>query len=337
MDTPHEATSSESQSKRSGERFVGLIDWLLLAVVVGVLACWLLGFGGRWWWRLAILEHLRGQLLLVAVVATAWFALRRSVVVVPAALGVFVSAWFVAPVWIGSGGGQVDSAYSLTVSHLNIDRDHVDALGELAARGPEIVFVQEFTPTVADVIAERLPGYEMVLANPRSDSTHGSAMLIRQDWDGTVSSADVVNIPPTSERPLLLAEVEFQGQMILLLSLHTTRPSHAAVYHGQQIELAGVADWSREQVEDGCSVVVIGDFNTTPYASNFRRLLVDGRLENGLRGHGWQTSWPASVPGFLQLPIDLVVHSDDIIMVEAETGPSLGPDHRPLHVEFVVM
>ena len=323
-------------STETGGRFGMAADRLMLAGAVAVLACSVLGFADRWWWRLSMLQHLRGQLFLAGLVVLAWFVLRRSRLAVPALMAVVLPAWFVLPLWFGGGSAEADPANSVTVTHLNIDLDHVEALDHVADQQSEIVFIQEFTPMVADAIDDRLPGYEMVLANPRSDSTHGSAMLVRDDWGGTVFSADIVAVPSTSDRPLILAEVGFEGETVSLLSLHTTRPGHAAVYYGQQKEFAGVAEWSRDRIGEGSSVVIIGDFNTTPYASNFRSLLADGELKNGLRGHGWQTTWPASLPSPLQIPIDLVVHSDDVVMVDAHSGPGVGPDHRPLHIEFVI-
>ncbi len=273
---------------------------------------------------------------MAAALGTLWFAARRSRLVLPGLGAVALTGWFVMPMFVSGGSGRAESGAGLTVTHLNIDLDHVDALDHLAEQDSDIVFVQEFTSAVAEAFADRLPAYEIALANPSDDSTHGSAMLIRDDWDGTVFSAEIVNIPPTSRRPLILAEVGWQGETVSLLSLHTTRPGHAAVYYGQQEEFAGVADWSRQLIEDGGTVVIIGDFNTTPYASNFRSLLSNGNLRNGLRGQGWQTTWPASVPSVFQIPIDLMVHSNDVVVHGAEAGPNLGPDHRPLTVELAV-
>ncbi len=76
-------------------------------------------------------------------------------------------------------------------------------------------------------------------------------------------------------------------------------------------------------------MIVIGDFNLTPWSWKLGRL----SHRTGLLRHGtWARSWPAQdnwpdVPAFL---IDNVLTSPEIRSVSFATGPRLGSDHLPI-------
>jgi endonuclease/exonuclease/phosphatase (EEP) superfamily protein YafD len=52
---------------------------------------------------------------------------------------------------------------------------------------------------------------------------------------------------------------------------------------------------------------------------------------NSLDGFGLQPTWPAGQPWFA-IPIDHLLHSDQLTTVERSTGPANGSDHRPIEV-----
>ncbi len=218
---------------------------------------------------------------------------------------------------------------SLTITHVNIDRDKVDMLSKLNAKGSDIVFIQEVQPPIVDALATAMPNYEVVLVESRWD-TRGSALLVRKRWEGELLSAEYLTITTYGDRPLAHALIRLNDAELSLLSLHVTRPENPL----QAVEFADVAQWSKAQQASGRAVLIIGDFNQTPWSARFHNLLADGDLRNGQRGFGLQTTWPANLPAFLRIPIDLTVHSDDIRIVEREVGENWGGDHRPIHVKI---
>jgi len=60
-------------------------------------------------------------------------------------------------------------------------------------------------------------------------------------------------------------------------------------------------------------------------------LLLFGRLEDTMAGRTWSPTW---LTGFapLALRIDHVLASPGTCVVNAEVGPEIGSDHRPLRV-----
>ena len=98
---------------------------------------------------------------------------------------------------------------------------------------------------------------------------------------------------------------------------------------GQLAELATLVGHQRHPV------MLLGDLNASPWSYPFRRLLRDTGLLNSMRGWGVQPTWPAPL-GPLGIPIDHVLHSEEIRITRRSTGPWIGSDHLPLIIEFAI-
>ena len=78
--------------------------------------------------------------------------------------------------------------------------------------------------------------------------------------------------------------------------------------------------------------VVVGDLQATPWSHAFRNLASTADLENSLDSFGLQTTWPADRWALFRLPLDHLLHSDDLTTVDRYLGPTFGVDHRPIVV-----
>ena len=299
------------------------------AILLTVLT--LASFFGEFSSRLQLLSQLRAQLalgLLLVVVPLLWLKPRRGLLF---ALPLIVNVAPVIALYVPNSAEPSDGQ-TLTISHVNIDRDKIDMLDRLNAHGSDIVFIQEVQPPIAEAFAERMPDYAVKQVAARWD-TRGSAMLVRKAWEGQLQFSHQIEISGYGDRPIIVCTIGLNRVNIAVMSLHVSRPTNAL----QVDEFADVARWSRNHQERGREVLVIGDFNQTPWSNRFQDLLEDGNLLNGQRGHGLQTTWPASLPPFLRIPIDHTVHSDGIVLVKREVGDDWGGDHRPIHVKLATV
>ncbi len=255
-------------------------------------------------------------------VAGLWLIRRRWWAV--GALGALLLNLIVlGPYWFGGGSS---SETTLTLLHLNTDRGRRSTLAYLEDRTEDVVFLQEVTPDFANLLDE-LDEYQLVIARPRDD-TRGSAMLVRRDWAGEVVTSEVMHIPDSAERPLLSADLMVGDRLVTVISYHAIRPGGSARTHYHSNELNHLASWV--EAHDG-EVIVIGDFNATPWSNPIRGLEAAGLVLSN-RGHGLQGTWPADQPGVLRIPIDLCLHTTGWETVAYSIGPAIGGDHRPLHV-----
>jgi endonuclease/exonuclease/phosphatase (EEP) superfamily protein YafD len=86
--------------------------------------------------------------------------------------------------------------------------------------------------------------------------------------------------------------------------------------------------------------ILIGDLNCGPWSPAFSNLL-SGGLHDSEQGFGPQPSWPArtgrvveNIPIPPLIPIDHVLVSDDICVVQRQTGPPMQSDHVPVFVRI---
>ncbi|MBU4198871.1 MAG: hypothetical protein KKG09_02950 [Verrucomicrobia bacterium] len=75
--------------------------------------------------------------------------------------------------------------------------------------------------------------------------------------------------------------------------------------------------------------------NVSPWSSHFRRLLRESGLQDSAQGRGVQPTWPTFSP-LLLIPIDHCLHSPQIAIFKKQAGPSVGSDHYPVIVDFLI-
>jgi endonuclease/exonuclease/phosphatase (EEP) superfamily protein YafD len=77
--------------------------------------------------------------------------------------------------------------------------------------------------------------------------------------------------------------------------------------------------------------VMAGDLNTTPWARGLW-----GAEQAQMRRAGLAVpTWPNAWGGLSMLPLDHVLASPGWQLLDAQTGPDLGSDHRPVVVRLV--
>jgi endonuclease/exonuclease/phosphatase (EEP) superfamily protein YafD len=96
-------------------------------------------------------------------------------------------------------------------------------------------------------------------------------------------------------------------------------------------QLGFATDWAAEQ--EG-AYMVVGDLNASPWSSPFRGLVSDGGLRNSQLGFGLQPSFSAKTIFPLRVPIDHLLHSQDLRVTDRRLGPPMGSDHFPLVVDL---
>ncbi|MEM8740218.1 MAG: endonuclease/exonuclease/phosphatase family protein [Pseudomonadota bacterium] len=316
-------------------RMKALMSWILACAGLGLCAATLLGFAGEIWWRFGLLDHFRVQyvgLLLLIEVAGFLLLWRRWVglLLIP----LIVNLVPIVDLALKPRGGATLAATQLTVFHANIDhtRPRADEIVALLSAAPaDIVFVQEVTPETLVQLQTGLTGYRLVLAAPRRTS-HGSAMFVPVTSTLEIQDARIIDLPNGSQRPLLVADLVFDGAPLRVMSVHVTLPKTEDTAAAQARELVALAEWANDAMRDGPSVVLVGDFNATPFSVRFRDMLERGGLLNSQVGWPLQMTWPAGWPMPMQLAIDHLVHSPDLSTLMRETGPAIGSDHLPLRV-----
>ena len=92
-------------------------------------------------------------------------------------------------------------------------------------------------------------------------------------------------------------------------------------------------EWSTELLAQGAPVVMMGDFNTTPWSPVFRKLLGQNEWGDSRAGFGNQPTWPSWLGG-LGIPIDHALVASGVRVLNRSTFAIPGSDHRGLLLEL---
>lgn len=317
----------------------------MVVLTVLVLAISIGGFFPNLNWRLAWYSNPRPHFAVFSMVALTWFLGRRQQErhqkgrfqkMMPglALLALLINLLVLAPLFVQPAVARHgDIGPRLTLAHLNTNRGRA-ALSDFSNLNVDVLLLQEVTPELAHDLPHIFNAYDLIYSHPLAN-TQGSTVLIHKKSPAEIVDTAIIHLPEESDRPLILTQLRWGDQAIRLLSLHLIRPGHAQADRYQQLELDAVAQWSQEiQQAMGEEVIVVGDFNVTPWSNRFLTLLAAGALHNSLRGYGLQNTWPSNLPLILGLPIDHAVYSNGLATMARSTQVVAGTDHALLEVSF---
>ncbi len=333
----------DSIGGRVGRRWVLAVSWLLLLATLA-------GFGGRFWWVLGLFSPFRFHwlmsclaVMLVLLIGARWWKWPIRSALAPVMLGVIINGILVAPLWLPVKRPPSNGP-TLTIMALNlhVGNDLLDEAAtakqiarEIERSNAPVVLLQEITVHRLGVLVHALPGYRLVAGAGRPDS-FGIAMLIKRATPLTVESAKEIDTTGglTSVRQVELL-CRWRGRPLAVLGMHTVSAVHAKSDRFRTAMMSGAAAWTNRQREQGRAVVVIGDFNATPWCAPFRDLKNEANLVDSQLGFGLQGTWHAHLFPPLRIPIDHCLHSDDLITRRREIGEDVfNSDHLPLTVEL---
>lgn len=206
-----------------------------------------------------------------------------------------------------------------------------DALKALiAAEKPDMIVGCETNPALADILKTLEKDYPHQAVHPQGDNPRGLALLskipfTRQDK----MYYDHVKIPSQ------VFQIEHEGQKIRFVSVHPATPVTDEGLVSRDNIFKNI--FKKMQKENPDNLVILGDFNATPWSPALKKLTVDLNLTNSRNGKGLMPTWHTHFPGPLfRIPIDHVLVSPKLAAVSHRLGPDIGSDHLPSIVEIAV-
>lgn len=267
------------------------------------------------WWGFGLLAELRPLVLAGAIFGLFIQELREFSRIFLFFALIIVNLFWLTPFFAGSDG-KTNADVGWGVVHVAWGGSTENVADFVQNSGGDLVFVQELQPWLSGV-GEEIEGYEAVLINAL-ENTHGVGVWVRE---GRAVEAEVLIITEVSQRPLIVFETaEFVG-----MSVHVTRPRSQSTFTSKTQELEAVKQWVNAQTKP---VILIGDFNATPWTMYFQDFLRESDLS--MSRHGG--TWPAFMPTWLSLPIDHALIAEELVMIDQTVGFLKESDHRPLMI-----
>ena len=303
--------------------------WINLASAAGlvVILSSALGFLGPFWWFFDLFSHFRVQyalslLLLFPVLASTGRWTWAGVLLAFAVLNIGT----VAPFYAGVSSAQASPpGYRALLLNVSAQNDHHAAVRDLITRlDPDLVALVETTRAWLDALEPLHDTYPYRVSQPR-EGHNGIALFSRFP----LSDQEVIAIA-RPDNPTIKAQVRLRDRALTVIATHPLSPIGAGQSRTRNRQLAALP---RLSGHGATPVLLLGDLNVSPWSSHFRRLLRDSGLRDSSAGRGLYPTWPVHLPMFL-IPIDHILHSTDLMILDKRTGPSVGSDHYPVLVDF---
>jgi endonuclease/exonuclease/phosphatase (EEP) superfamily protein YafD len=304
-----------------------LLDFLFGCVfVVGLLACLALipVFFARQYWVFDLFTHFRVQLslgLLVAALLLLFSARKKLSLLFLGVLCVYLTE--ILPFYIP--GPACESGTELKVILVNVNSSSGDpeqVLAYLQNTDAGLIVIQEFSSrwsVLSDVLASRYP-YQM--EEIREDN-FGMALFSTLPLSGSE-----IFYFTEEEVPSLSTEFHVGERRVFLLATHPVPPVSAAYAAARNRQLQEVAAFL---ADNSGPLILLGDLNSSPWSPVFKDLIESAGLQNSMQGFGIQPTWPSFIP-LLWTPLDHLLHSAELSVIDRRIGPDVGSDHFPLEV-----
>jgi endonuclease/exonuclease/phosphatase (EEP) superfamily protein YafD len=244
-----------------------------------------------------------------------------SVVVVPQLLSVETSARVLA------GGTDVPTFRVIEANVRFRGTPPAEAIEWLRDADADFVGLVEFNSAWADAM-EALEDLYPYSSGTIDDRTSGGTALF--------SKYPLVEarttLAPTGIRTIVEAIARRPEGYVRILVVHPLSPTTPERAVARDEELAWIAE--RCATSD-LPVIVVGDFNETPFGDAYRAFVDRSGLRSAHEGFGHVATWPARVngrpvPNVLRIAIDHCFVSKHFTTRDMSVGPDIMSDHRPI-------
>lgn len=276
-------------------------------------------------WPLELFVHFRAQFVVLGLLASAGaFALHLRGYFDAAAIATLVHLCSLLPAAPTATGPASGTPIRVLVLNVLTKSSSFDAVARLIVdTRPDIIGLVEADQRWLDALAPSLTDYTGRIEAPRIDN-FGLALYARGPVTG---GTELLN----SIRPSIVAEIAVGTASLSVILTHPLPPVSASASAALFTELDTIAARARTMPH----VLVMGDFNTTPWSRPFRRMLAISGLCDSRDGFGLQPTFPSS-PWPLRIPIDHLLHACTIGVTGRRVERDVGSDHLPVVVDLVV-
>lgn len=307
----------------------------LIAANAATLLALLAGTG----WPAELFSHFPVQYALAQIAGIAFFLALR-----PRWLGLVslpllgLNLWLLAPYYWQSGRAHAAPAASLRVMTLNINAEnpHADlVLQAIEAENPDLLLLLEITPGWWEATPAEFRQRYPYRAAEITDSPFGIALLSRQPF----VYHDILHLGIYG-RPAIAAQICFGSAQageaapcLHVVGMHPDPPIAPNLARSRDGHFTEVGEYLRGVPEK--RRLVIGDMNATPWSPVLRHFLEQNGLRDSALGFGLHPTWLSRwLP--LGIPIDQILHSDAIAVLDRRVGPDVGSDHFPVTADIAL-
>ncbi len=232
----------------------------------------------------------------------------------------------VAPVlnWVGLPQlGSAPDGLRVMAYNIWIDNPNTDAIAKsIQGENPDILFLSEVSkPTMAEL--------QTRLSYPHDYRTGGGNNALFSRYPILEATTIDFGVKTKGRSFSLMAKLQVEGDPVTLIGIHPPIPIIPKFFHirNQQLDTFAKASQSIEG-----KVIVLGDFNATPWSPHFQRFERLSQLQNtGHRQWIWATWYfnQTLTTRYIKIPLDHI-ETRGYKVLKTWTGQTGGSDHKPI-------
>jgi endonuclease/exonuclease/phosphatase (EEP) superfamily protein YafD len=197
------------------------------------------------------------------------------------------------------------------------------------SKNVDVVVLQEVSAEWDSALSGLNKNFNIIRKTENADRT--GIMLLS---NLPIRSVDVLRVGEL-EALIMKAFVRESLVPITLFTFHAPSPTRKIYNQFRDTVLTSLAQEARRHSTE--SVVMVGDFNVTPFSPIFGKVEKISRLRNSMNGFGYDGTWPSVLPSELTIPIDHVLISSNIYTIEKRViSNAMGSDHYPVFTKLYV-
>lgn len=280
-----------------------------------------------WWWVFDLFTHFRVQLIAAQLGLVALCAIARrpawcAVLGLSAMLNAYSIGDYLLPRGLGPAAHAAGPSITLMSANIRGSRRLDRLLITIERESPDVIVIQEYlfrSQGLATALAARYP-YRFEVLRP---DFWGIALFSRFPLRETEEFA-------LGRTSAIDTRITVENIPLRMFGVHLSSPTSAEDAAARGTELAELA--RRARSVNG-PLVVVGDFNVSPYSPHFGRFVEQTGLRDSLAGRGPRITWPTFLP-MMGIPIDHCLISREWQIVDYRRLPDFGSDHYPIVIEL---
>ena len=236
-------------------------------------------------------------------------------------IAVFWNSYFIVPYFLQPNNSPHRKEIKITsVNLLSSNSQENLVIKFLTKEDPDILILMEFTPKWEEKLDKVIKKYEYREIVPRLDN-FGIAVLSKYKMDSSIDYFDLNN------KPSIVSNLELENQILSVVATHPIPPVNQTTFENRNKQLSNIMR-DRDKFSD--NLIIAGDFNTSSFSNHFKKL-VEGDLTDSRIGFGLLPTWPSDYK-ILQTTLDHFLVSNNLKVIDRNTGPNIGSDHLPINM-----
>jgi endonuclease/exonuclease/phosphatase (EEP) superfamily protein YafD len=303
----------------------------------GTLLALLAGAG----WPAELFSHFPVQYAIAQIVGIGFFLVFRPRWFGLAGLPLLaLNLWLLLPYYAfwQAAAASTGNEPSLRLMTLNLHANNTRAdlvVQAIEAEDPDLVVLIEVTPEWWRALTAELQQRYPYHASERDAGVFGIALFSRLPF----ASHDIYHFG-TYGRPAIAAQIcppSAQSgtvpECLHLLAIHPDPPITRSMAQSRDAQFEEVGEYLRDVKMP--QRIVMGDMNATPWSPVLRNFMDQNALQDSALGRGVHSTW-FSHSLLFGIPIDHILHSDGVGILDRRVGPDVGSDHFPLTADIAL-